>query len=157
VRTKLDTPRPDVAPLTVPSGIAPETPFEPVDRFVNDNGVIALGDSLSSGTEAIPPPPPTSQPSISRVGGNIRPPQKVIDAAPIYPPIAKAAHIEGVVILEALIGEDGSVRDARVLRSIPMLDSAAIEAVRQWRFTPTLLNGLPVPVTMTVTVAFKLR
>jgi len=56
-----------------------------------------------------------------------------------------------------VIGEDGAVGDVRVLRSISLLDSAAVDAVRQWRFTPTLLNGLPVPVVMTVTVAFKLR
>jgi protein TonB len=92
-----------------------------------------------------------------RVGGEIRPPQKVTDVAPSYPPIARAAHVEGIVILEAVIGEDGAVRDVRLLRSIPLLNAAAVEAVRQWRFTPTLLNGQPVPIVMTVTVAFKLR
>jgi protein TonB len=56
-----------------------------------------------------------------------------------------------------VIAEDGSVRDVRVLRSVPLLDSAAMEAVRQWRFSPTLLNGQPVPVVMTVSVAFRLR
>jgi protein TonB len=61
------------------------------------------------------------------------------------------------VILEAVIGEDGRVRDVRVLRSIPLLDTAAIEAVRQWVFSPTSLNGEPVPVVMTVTVAFELK
>ncbi len=65
------------------------------------------------------------------------------------PPIAQAARVSGVVILEALIGEDGSVRDAKVLRSVPLLDASALEAVRQWRFTPTLLNGVPVQVIMT--------
>jgi protein TonB len=56
-----------------------------------------------------------------------------------------------------VIAENGSVRDVRVLRSIPLLDAAAVEAVRQWRFTPTLLNGQPVPIVMTVTVAFRRR
>jgi len=65
--------------------------------------------------------------------------------------------VEGVVILEAVIGEDGSVRDVRLLRSVPLLDGAAMDAIRQWRFSPTLLNGQPVPVVMTITVAFKLR
>jgi len=68
-----------------------------------------------------------------------------------------AAGVEGVVILEAVIAEDGSVRDVRVLRSNPLLEAAALEAVRQWRFSPTLLNGEPVPVVMTVTVAFRLH
>ena len=60
-------------------------------------------------------------------------------------------------MLDVLIGEDGSVRDVKVMRSVPLLDAAAIEAVRQWRFTPTLLNGLPVQVIMTVTVTFNLN
>jgi protein TonB len=62
-----------------------------------------------------------------------------------------------MVILEAVIAEDGRVRDVRVLRSIQLLDQAAIDAVRQWRFTPTLLNGVPVPIVMTVTVNFELQ
>jgi protein TonB len=65
--------------------------------------------------------------------------------------------VEGVVILEAVISEDGSVQDVRVLRSKALLDDAAVEAVRQWRFTPTLLGGQPVPVVMTVTVSFTLK
>ena len=158
-RAKVDTPRPDVAPLDVPDGIAPEPVIEPVnDSFENSSGVIAFGDSSPIVTEETPPalPPPARQP-VLRVGGNIRPPQKVANVAPIYPPLARAAGVEGIVILEAVIAEDGSVRDVRVLRSIPLLDAAAVEAVRQWRFTPTLLNGEPVPVVMTVTVAFRLR
>ena len=64
--------------------------------------------------------------------------------------------MEGVVILEAAIGANGKVQEARVLRSIPLLDQAAIDAVRQWEFTPTLLNGVAVPVVMTVSVGFTL-
>jgi protein TonB len=67
------------------------------------------------------------------------------------------SRVEGTVILEAVIGVDGTVQDVRVLRSIPLLDASAIEAVHQWRFTPTLLNGEPVAVVMTVTVTFSLR
>jgi protein TonB len=77
--------------------------------------------------------------------------------APIYPPVALAAGREGTVILEAVIGEDGRVRDVRVMRAVPLLDQAAMDAVRQWRFTPTLLNGQPVPVIMSVTVGFHLK
>jgi protein TonB len=72
-------------------------------------------------------------------------------------PIAPAAGVLGVVIIDATIGQDGKVKDARVLRSIPLLDQAALDAVRQWEFTPTLLNGVPVPVIMTVTVNFTLQ
>jgi periplasmic protein TonB len=75
----------------------------------------------------------------------------------VYPSIAQSARVQGVVIVEATIGPDGKVSDARVLRSIPLLDQAALDAVRQWVFTPTLLNGVPVPVIMTVTVNFTLQ
>ena len=102
-----------------------------------------------------PPPPPPTQPV--RVGGNIKTPTKIKDIRPVYPPIAQSARVQGVVIIEATIGADGSVQNARVLRSIPLLDAAALDAVKQWEFTPTLLNGVPVPVIMTVTVQFTLQ
>jgi protein TonB len=74
----------------------------------------------------------------------------------VYPPEAQAAGVSGVVILEVLIGGDGRVSNAKVLRSVPLLDQAAIDSVLQWEYTPTLLNGVPVPVLMTVTVNFTL-
>ena len=86
-----------------------------------------------------------------------RSPQKTRDVRPVYPPIAQSARVQGIVIIEATIGPDGAVKDAKVLRSIPLLDQAALDAVRQWVFTPTLLNGVPVPVIMTVTVQFTLQ
>lgn len=84
-------------------------------------------------------------------------PQKVREVNPVYPPIALSARIQGIVILEATIGADGRVVNARVLRSVPMLDQAALDAVAQWEYTPTMLNGVAVPVIMTVTVSFTLR
>jgi len=96
-------------------------------------------------------------PAAIRVGGNIKPPTKTVDVKPIYPPDALTARVQGVVICEAVIGPDGKVADVRILRSIPLLDRAAIDAVRQWEFTPTLLNGTPVPVIMTMTVNFTLE
>jgi protein TonB len=147
---------PDAAPIAAPDGIRPEEPIEPVNEALEDNGgAIVSGSSDVPIADPVLTQPPPPQPV--RVGGEIRPPQRVTDVAPVYPTIARAAHVEGIVILEAVIGEDGAVRDVRVLRSLPLLDAAAIDAVRQWRFTPTLLNGQPVPVVMTVTVAFKLR
>jgi TonB family protein len=92
-----------------------------------------------------------------RVGGNIKTPKKIRDVRPVYPPLAQAASVSGMVIIEARIGPDGVVEDTRVLRSIPLLDQAAIDAVMQWQFTPTLLNGRAVPVVMTVTVNFTLQ
>jgi len=92
-----------------------------------------------------------------RVGGAIAPPKKTKDAPPIYPPEAKEAGVQGVVIMEATIDEAGNVSDVKVLRSIPLLDQAAIDAVKQWQYTPTLMNGVAIPVLMTVTVNFTLR
>jgi len=90
-----------------------------------------------------------------RVGGRIKPPTKIRDVTPVYPAIAQSAHVAGVVTIEATIGPDGKVVDAKVVRSIPMLDQAALDAVRQWEYTPTLLNGKPVPVLVTVTINFR--
>jgi TonB family protein len=91
-----------------------------------------------------------------RVGGNVKLPTKIKDVKPFYPSEALQARVQGVVIFEVVIDETGKVAEARVLRSIALLDQAADTAVRQWEFTPTLLNGAPVPVIMTVTVQFNL-
>jgi TonB family protein len=91
-----------------------------------------------------------------RVGGNIRTPIKTKDVKPVFPADAQTAGVQGVVILETIIDDQGTIANARVLRSIPMLDAAALSAVSQWQFTPTLLNGNPVGVIMTVTVNFTL-
>jgi TonB family protein len=89
-----------------------------------------------------------------RIGGQIRAPRKIKDAKPVYPAIARSAGVAGAVTIEATIGPDGKVIDAKVVRSIPLLDQAALDAVRQWEYTPTLLNGVPVPVLVTVTINF---
>ena len=121
----------------------------------------------ASARPGMPPPPPP--PSVTytreskvadgalRVGGTIKPPTKIRNVSPVYPAEAKAAGIQGVVILETRIEGDGTVSQARVLRSVPLLDQAAVDAVLQWEFTPTLLNGQPVPVIMTTTVNFTLQ
>ncbi len=109
---------------------------------------------ITAGVPDAPAPPPGGA---VRVGGNIAQPQKIKDVRPQYPPEAQQARIQGVVILEVVVGADGKVTSANVLRSIPMLDQAAIDAVRQWEFTPTILNGVAVPVIMTVTVDFNLQ
>jgi TonB family protein len=90
-----------------------------------------------------------------RIGGQIKAPTKIKDVKPVYPAIAKSARVAGVVMIEATIGPDGKVIDAKVVRSIPLLDQAALDAVRQWEYTPTLLNGVPVPVLVTVTINFR--
>ena len=90
-----------------------------------------------------------------RVGGQIRPPIKMKDVAPVYPAIAQSARVAGDVVIEATIDEEGKVADARVVKSVPLLDQAALDAVRQWEYRPSLLNGVPTPVVVTVTVRFS--
>jgi protein TonB len=102
----------------------------------------------------LPDAPPPVQPV--RVGGQIKEPKKVKHVNPVYPDIAKQARVQGMVILECVISPQGKVTDVKVLRGLPLLDAAAEEAVKQWIYTPTLLNGVPVPVIMTVTVNFRL-
>jgi TonB family protein len=92
-----------------------------------------------------------------RLGGAIAAPSKVKHVDAIYPSIAQSAKVEGIVIVEALIDCNGSVADVKILRGQPLLNEAALEAVRQWQYTPVLLNGVPVKVLLTATVAFRLE
>jgi TonB family protein len=100
--------------------------------------------------KTIPPPAPV------RVGGPVKAPKQVSRVSPEYPAAALSSRVQGVVLLEATIGIDGKISDVRVTRSIPMLDSAAADAVRQWVYEPTVVNGVRVPVIITVAVEFKL-
>ena len=105
----------------------------------------------------VAPTRPTPARTILRPGGRVSAPKKVVHVPPVYPPLALAAGVQGDVILEALIAEDGSVQDVKVLRSVRLLDQAAIDAVRRWRFTASTLNDEPISVLMTVTVRFSLQ
>lgn len=158
--------------FTVSFNFAPD---RPVTMIVPGAGSVQETVTVRPGVGPPPPPPPPppaalapGSPSAStvpsapaspgpvRVGSGIRAPQMTYRVNPVYPPAAEAARVQGVVILEAVIGTDGRVTDARILRSIPLLDQAALDAVRQWQYTPTLLNGVAVPIIMTVTVQFTL-
>ena len=92
-----------------------------------------------------------------RIGGDVKAPERVKYVQPAYPPDARDAGVAGTVIIEAIVDETGHVAQTKVLRSVTPLDQAAVDAVMQWEYTPTLLNGAPVPVLMTVTVTFTLR
>jgi TonB family protein len=92
-----------------------------------------------------------------RAENDIKPPKLIKEVAPVYPEIARAAVIEGVVILGVKTDEEGRVKDVMVLRSIPLLDQAAIDAVRQWVYEPLVIDGKAVPVVFTVTVRFQLK
>ena len=120
-------------------------------------GTLQESVTVSASRVTAPPPQPQGARPV-RVGGNIRVPRKVLDVRPTYPAAMRAAGREGVVPLEALIGVDGTVASVRVLSAQvhPDFAIAAVDAVRQWRFTPTLLNGVAVEVVMTVSVTFGL-
>jgi len=92
-----------------------------------------------------------------RVGGDVHAPERVKYVPPSYPIEAQQSKVSGIVIIQAIIDENGDVALAKVLKSTPLLDGAALEAVNHWKYTPTLVNGVPVPVVMTVTVNFTLR
>ena len=90
-----------------------------------------------------------------RVGGAIRNPTKTKNVMPVYPAVAKSARVGGTVHVEATIGPNGKVADARIVKSVPLLDQAALDAVRQWEYAPTRVRGVAVPVTITVAVNFQ--
>lgn len=153
---------PSAAPLEPPRGISAETGLENATaaQHVEPVGVaqgVASLDGIGVVEAAAAPPPVAATRRPVRLHSGIQPPRKVFDVTPLYPAIAQTARVQGVVILEAVIDASGSVESVKVLRSIPLLDQAAVDAARQWRYTPALLNGEPVPVVMTVTVNFMLE
>ena len=143
------------APPTITAEIPIQSMNEPFAAIEYSAGIVS-GDDFSARPLSPSPAPAPAQVPV-RPGGDIKRPIKVKDVAPTYPEIARRAQVQGIVIVEATIGPDGRVQDARILRSNPLLDAAALDAVRRWEYTPTLLNGIPVPIVMTVTVDFRLR
>jgi len=144
VRVPIPDPTPD-EPEPVrqyePEEEIPETPVPPEAVF-GDIG---------------PPPAPEDEGPI-RVGGQIQMPRKIKDVLPVYPEIARKARIEGVVILEIVIDKPGHVKSVKVLRPLGMgCTEAAIEAVKQWKYEPSTLNGKPIEIQGTVTVTFRLQ
>ena len=155
-------PQGNVAPVEPPDEIVDEQPRAPTVEcpgcVVDPNAMTAIIGVIGGTGDGIPqppPPPPAPQKPVRVTALNM--PTKVRDVAPVYPTIARTAGVEGMVIIEAVIAVDGTVRDARVLRSVTLLDHAALDAVKQWRYAPTRLNGVAVPVIVTVTVHFRLQ
>jgi periplasmic protein TonB len=108
--------------------------------------------------EPPPPPPPPTPPKPVRIGGQITAPALLKRVDPKYPDIANAAQLHGVVILEAVVDEAGAVQSVKVLRSPSVfLDHAAVEALKDWRYSPLVLNGIATPFILTVTFNFSIK
>jgi protein TonB len=173
-------PRPrDFVPLQVVANqlIAPTAiPARPV-TIVDPPGLLAFAAAVSAGlpdngllTQSMPavtlpaprleapvaPPVVHAPPMRVKVGGVVSAPVPMSRPNPVYPPLAVQTHVSGVVNLEAVIGTDGRVRNLRLIQGHPLLVGAAMAAVKEWRYTPTLLNGEPVELVMYVDVTFGL-
>jgi protein TonB len=154
-----------VAPVEAPKTIEPE----PAGPEYLDEGVPGgveggvpggiVGGVLGGLPEPPPPPPPPAPPrGPVRVGGQIQAPTLIHRVEPYYPPTAVDARLQGVVILEAIVDRDGSVAEVKVLRSVnPLLDREAVLAVKQWRYSPLVLNGLRERFVLTVMLSFSIE
>lgn len=156
---------PDAAPTWAPASIPAETaPPGPLGIVPDIGGIPATGGVpdgvglLPGGSSVVVQPPDPPRPSRPvRVADLPVSPRKIVDARPVYPEIARAARVEGTIIMEAVLDTNGRVTQLRVLKSVPLLDLAALDAVRQWRYTPSLYGGHAVSVLMTITVRFTLQ
>jgi protein TonB len=158
---RIDQPsNPPIAPTEAPAAIVPEraAPGIPVVGPQTGEGVPqGIGIMTSDRPIVLTPPDPPRPAAPVRVADLPVSPRKIVDVRPQYPEIARAARVEGTIIMEAVLDTSGRVTQLRVLKSVPMLDQAAVDAVRLWRYTPSLYGGHPVSVLMTITVRFTLQ
>jgi protein TonB len=153
-----------VAPTLAPTTILPEV-AQPIAPSAITDPLAVVGAPIDTGGFGIatkpidmPPPPPAPHPGGPvRAGELLVAPRKIVDVRPVYPEIARRARVEGTVILEAVLDRRGRVNQVRVTKSSPLLDQAAIDAVRQWQYSPSTLHGQPVDVLMTITITFSLQ
>jgi protein TonB len=154
-----------VQPKAIPKQVArivedPLPPPGPVGGVVGgiDSGFDAgaVGGVLGGMIEAAPPPPPPPPQERIRVGGQVQSAKIMNQARPVYPALARQARIQGKVLLEAVINKEGVIEELTVVSGHPLLINAALDAVKQWRYQPTMLNGVAVEVITTIEVNFTL-
>jgi protein TonB len=153
-----------VAPIEAPRSIEPE-PAAPgyLDEGVPGGVEGGVPGGIAGGVvgglpEPPPPPPPAANRAPIRIGGQIQAPTLVHRVEPFYPPTAVDARLQGIVILEAVVDRDGTVAEVKVLRSANgLLDREAVLAVKQWRYSPLVLNGQRERFVLTVTLSFHLE
>lgn len=137
-------PQPDVGAVT---GVVGGVPGGAADGSIG---------GILGGTPGLAPPPPPKPTAPLRIGGNVMAAKIINQTKPMYPQIAKMAHVSGTVVLHAIIAEDGTIQSLSVISGPALLQRAATDAVRQWRYAPTTLNGQPVKVDTTISVVFDL-
>ena len=155
-----------VTPTLIPKHIA-VVKDPPAPEF-NSEGVVGgipggeaggvLGGILGGSEHGpVAPPAPSATKKVYRVGGDVKPPRELKVVPPIYSPIAQMAHLEGVVVIDAVIDEHGDVVEGRAVSGPGLLIPAALNAVMQWKYEPTYLDGTPVAIRMEVQVHFRLH
>jgi protein TonB len=146
------------APTVIPKNIAVIKDEAPVIYTNSSEGVAGGTGNVLGGLIGgpAPPPPPKAAPSRIRVGGSVESASLINKVTPQYPPIAKTAHVSGTIVLHAVISKDGSIQELQYVSGPPLLMKAAMDAVKEWRYKPTTLNGEPVEVDTTIDVVFTL-
>jgi protein TonB len=154
-----------IAPTSIPPVVEvlrePELPLdaEPslqTNSVFNDLPTLGMTDGNVGSNRVVPSPLKTDQPARLKRGGDVEQALLLSQTRPAYPLLAVQTHTQGAVVLRAIISKDGSVAELQLVSGHPLLVKAAMDAVRQWRYRPTLLNGEPVEVDTTITVAFRL-
>jgi periplasmic protein TonB len=148
-----------LAPSVIPADLTPEDGID----LGSDEGVPGgveggvPGGVVGGVVGGLPDAPAPAPAHRVRAGRDVSPPKRLREVSPVYPRAARLSRLEGVVVVECVIDERGRVQNATVVKGVPVLDDAALDAVRQWAYAPSMLNGVPVEVVMTVTVTFQLR
>ena len=154
-----------IAPTSIPPNVEdlrePELPLDAAPSFQTNsvfNGIPGLDKSneILGSSRRNPPPPEKTPPVRIRQGGDVEQARLLSQTKPAYPFLAIQTRTQGDVVLRAIISKEGNVAEVQVVSGHPLLVKAAMDAVRQWRYKPTLLNGEPVEVDTTITVAFRL-
>jgi protein TonB len=159
IRPKIQPVNAMVAPKVIPKTVAMIKDDAPDIAAGIDGGVAgttALGGALGGILGNGPAPPKPAAPQRIRVGGSVQAAKMLRQTPPVYPAIAKTAHVSGTVILHAVIAKDGTVQELTYVSGPPLLMKSAMDAVRDWKYTPTTLNGDPVEVDTTISVVFQL-
>jgi protein TonB len=162
-----------IAPTTIPPQVATIKDLQELVPPSAGSGVVGgvpggvpggvVGGIIGGLPIAAPPPPPppppadvSKPPTRIRIGGNVQAALLIHEVRPVYPAVARQAHVGGVVELKAIIGRDGTVQNLVLVSGQPLLVEAAMQAVKQWVYKPTFLDGVPVEVVTEVSVNFHL-